>query len=72
VSARQAAVVVVVLLLAAVFGVHLMAVVLFTVVTVICVALGVLSSAIADVVVESGWRVVPRCAVLSTWKESAA
>jgi hypothetical protein len=65
VSARQAAAVVVVLLLAAVFGAHLMAVLLFVAVTVICVALAVLLSAIADVVVESGWRTVPRCRVVS-------
>jgi hypothetical protein len=53
------AAVVAVLVLGAVLGEHLMAVVLLAVVTVICGALGVLLSAIAEVVVESGWGVQP-------------
>lgn len=60
-----AAVVMAVLVLPAVLGEHLMAVLLLAVVTTICVALGVLLSAIADVVAQSGWRTVPRCRLVS-------
>lgn len=56
---RRPGVVVAVLVLAAVVGAHLAAVLLFAVVTVIGVALAVLVFAIAGVVVESGWGVVP-------------
>lgn len=56
-----------VLVLAAALGAHLAAVLLLAVVTAICAALGVLLSAIADVVVESGWRVVPCQKVARAW-----
>jgi hypothetical protein len=50
-----------VLILASVLGAHLVAVLLLTAVTAICVALAVLTFAIAGVVVESGWGVQPCC-----------
>jgi hypothetical protein len=71
VTARwSAAVAAVLLVLAAVFGAHLAAVLLLAAVTVICAALVALSAGIAGAVVESGWRTVPGCPVLSMWEEA--
>jgi hypothetical protein len=67
---RPAAVAAVLLVLASLLGAHLAAVLLLAAVTAVCLALGVLAFAIAGVVVESGWRTVPGCAVLSTWREA--
>lgn len=70
-TAHPAAVAAVLLVLASLLGAHLVAVLLLTAVTVIGVAFAALAFAIAGVVAESGWRVVPRCPVPPTcWREA--
>jgi hypothetical protein len=67
---RPAVLAAVLLILASVLGAHLAAVLLLTTVTAVCAALAVLAVAIAGVVAESGWRTVPSCAALSSWREA--
>ena len=69
-TARPAAVAAVLLVLASLFGAHLVAVLLCSAVTVICVAIVALSFAIAEVVVQTGWGVVPRRPVPSARREA--